>query len=200
MYKLIGSPKTRAARVMWCLEELGADYEIEALFPRDPKVAAVNPTGKIPVLIDGDLAVPDSVAILLHLSDKHGALTFPVGTPERARMYAVIQFAVDEIEGALWTGAKHSFVLPEDLRALEAIKPALHHDFTKAMATLEKIVGDGPFACGETFTIADIILGHLSGWAKASGFPMPEGPVADYFARVRGRDGWKAVTKAREAA
>ena len=62
------------------------------------------------------------------------------------------------------------------------------------------MIGDGPFAMGADFTIADIIIGHLGGWAKGAGFPEPEGRLADYMARVRSRPGWKAVLKKREAA
>ena len=42
MYKLLGNPKTRAGRVMWMLEELGVDYEINPCNPHDPAVAYVT--------------------------------------------------------------------------------------------------------------------------------------------------------------
>ncbi len=200
MYKLYGSPASRAARVMWALEEIGAPYEIVAAKPHSDALKAVNPLGKVPALLDGETAVFDSTAILLHLSDKHGMLTFPVGSPERSRLMSVVCFLIDDFEQPLWTVAKHSFILPEALRAKEAILPACHHDFRNALASLGALLGDGPFLMGETFTIADIIAGHLGGWAKATGFPEPEGAVADYMARVRARPGWQAVAKARAAA
>lgn len=200
MYRLYGSPRNRAGRVMWMLDELGADYELVPASPHDPVVAALNPTGKVPVLVDDDLVVSDSTAILLHLADKHGALTFPANSPERSRLMSVVAFALDDVEQPLWTAAKHGFVLPEDLRALDAILPALHHDWNKAMAALEKLLGDGPFVMGETFTVADVILGHLGVWGKNARFPAPPEAVAAYFARVQARPGWQAVIKAREAA
>lgn len=200
MYKLYGSPKTRAGRVMWALEELGAPYEIVNCPLRGPEIMAVSPTGKIPVLVDGEQAIFDSTAILFHLSDKHGALTFPVGTPERTKMTSVIAFALDEVEQPLWTAAKHGFALPEEVRALEAVLPACHFEWSQALGALETMLGDGPFVLGDAFTIADVTLGHLGGWGKAAGFPAPPPAVADYFARIRSRPGWKAVTRAREAA
>ena len=57
MYTLIGSPKTRAFRVLWALEELGQDHQIEAEPPRSELVSQYNPTGKVPVLLDGDDAI-----------------------------------------------------------------------------------------------------------------------------------------------
>ncbi len=201
MYKLYGSPTSRAARIMWALEELGQPYEIVKAKAHSPEVLAVSAIGKVPVLTDGDFAVTDSMAIMLYLADKHGALTFPVGSQERARMMALIFFALDEIEGALWTLGKHAFkMLPEGVLCAEAIKPSCVYEFERAMKTLETLLGDGPFVMGETFTVADILLGHLGGWAKAMGMPTPPEKVAAYMERIRARPGWQAVAKARAAA
>ena len=199
MYKVYGSAMSRANRVIWALEELNQPYELIKTAPRSEQAFALTPTGKIPILVDGDLTVWDSTSILTYLSDKHQALTFPVGSPERARLTSVICFATDEIEQSVWAASKHGFILPEDLRRLEEITPALHHDFDRAMKTLEILLGDGPFVMGEDFTIADIILGALGGWAKAIRFPEPPAKVADYMARVRSRPGWKKVAEMRKA-
>ncbi len=196
MYKLLGNPKTRAGRVMWMLEELGVGYDLNPCNPHDPAVAAVNPSGKIPALIDGDLVIHDSTAILLHLGDKHQKLTYPLASPERARMMSVIFFATDAIEQPLWTMAKHSFVYPEQVRELDAVRPAARHEFGQAMKVLDKMLGDREFIMGDEFSTADIILGHLGGWAKGSGFGADEGRVGEYMSRVRSRPAWKAVLKA----
>lgn len=198
MYTLLGSPKTRAGRVMWMLEELGVEYTINPCGPHDPAVRAVNPTGKIPVLIDGDLAITDSTAILMHLADKHQKMTYPAGSAERAKLMSVISFAVDAVEQPLWFFAKHSFVYPEEMRALDAVLPGLRHEFAKAMEALDAMLGDQAFIMGDDFTVADVILGHLGGWAKGAGFGAPDGKVGEYMTRIRSRPGWKAVLKARE--
>lgn len=200
MYKLYGSPKTRAGRVMWLLEELGVDYELIPSDPHAPEVFALNPNGKIPILVDRDRVVTDSSAILFHLADKHGAFTFPLGAPERAAMTSMIFFALDELEQPLWTFTKHKFILPREIRSREAVTPACHHDFAAGLKTLGKYLGGRDFAAGDRFTIADIVIGHLGGWAKANRFPEPEGAVADYMGRVRGRPAWRRVVEAREAA
>lgn len=200
MYKLYGSPKSRAGRVMWMLEELGADYEVIDAGPHSPAVYALNPSGKIPILVDGDVVVTDSTAIMLHLADKHGAMTYPAGSAERAKMTSLVSFAVDEVEQPLWTGTKHGFILPEALRCAEAITPALHHEFKVAMTTLDKRLGGGPFVMGEEFTVPDVILGHLGGWAKMTGFPAPPERVAEYMKRIRARPAWRAVVEARKGA
>ena len=157
------------------------------------------PGGKMPALWDGDDVIHDSVAICTYLADKHGKLTAKAGTVERARQDALMQFTVDEIEGALWTAAKSSFIHPEEYRSAD-IRKTCDFEFGKAMATLEKHLEGRTFLTGEDFTIADLILGHCGGWAQNAKFTIPDGPVADYFARVRGREALKRATERGKAA
>ena len=62
-HTVIGPAKTRAARVLWMLEELGLPYTHHNAPPRSQEVMALNPSGKVPVLIVGDPANTDSTAI-----------------------------------------------------------------------------------------------------------------------------------------
>lgn len=206
MYTVIGLPQTRAMRVMWMLEELGQDYDLVPAAPQSEEVRALSPLGKIPILKDGEAALTDSVAICQYLADKHLAdtqepLTHPAGTRERARQDGMTQFVVDEIEGALWTAAKNSFIHPQDLRVPE-IKRVCRAEFATALERLAILLGDGPFVTGGTFTVPDLLLGHVAGWARAAKFDLPEsGPVADYFARVTGRPALaRAMRRGAEAA
>lgn len=190
MYKLIGSLPTRAFRVLWMLEELGLEYELDQARAHSDTVLAVNPSGKIPVLLSDGEAIIDSVAICQYLADKHGRFTFPAGSLRRARQDSWTQFAVDDIESTLWYNAKHSFVLPEELRS-ETARAACRHDFDRALAVLEKRLGDKTYVMGDDFTVPDILLGHCAGWARSRSpgaeWEIPPGPVADYFERVRSR-------------
>lgn len=117
MYKVIGSPKTRAFRVMWMFAELGEAFKLEPTPPRDPKLAAINPSLKVPILQDGGDYVIDSVAICQYLADKHGMLTFKkAGTIARAHQDSFTQFAVDDVGSCVWVATKHTFALPEEYR------------------------------------------------------------------------------------
>lgn len=199
MYKVIGSMKTRALRVVWMLNELGEAYELDPLPPRDPKLAAINPSLKVPVLKDGDDYVIDSVAICQYLADKHGKLTFPAGTIERAHQDSFTQFCVDDVEGPAWVAAKHTFVLPEEYRVCD-VKRACAFDFTRAMASLSERLGEKTFVMGDTFTVPDLLLGHTIGWGMSMKWPVEPKNVAEYVARVRSRPAFLAAMKAREAA
>ena len=197
MYKLIGSPKTRAFRVMWMLEELGQDYELDPVGPRDKSLAAINPSLKVPVLKDGDDHIIDSVAICQYLADKHGQMTFPAGTIQRGHQDSFTQFAVDDVELPLWVAAKHKFVLPEEYRVPD-VKRACQFDFDRAMTAFSQRLGKKTYVMGDTFTVPDLLLGHCSGWAKSTGWTIPEGNVADYIARIRARPAFQKTWAARE--
>jgi len=120
--KLYGYRNGRTLRAAWALEEVGAEYEyVEVHLMRgegqEASFMAINPAGKVPVLIDGQV-VTESAAICMHLAEKYPAsrLLPPVGSPERTECYKWISFILTEIDASLWTIAKHRFALPKERR------------------------------------------------------------------------------------
>lgn len=198
MYKLIGTPAARPFRVLWALEELGLNYEVVPATPQSDVARQHNPAGKIPVLLDGEDAVIDSVAIVQYLADKHGDLTYPAGTIQRAQQDSFTQFACDDIDGILWTMAKNTFVLPEEVRAQD-VRSACEYDFAKSMVTLEARLGSNDYVMGERFTIPDLIIGHCAGWAENAKFKIPEGNISDYIARIRNRPAFQRSNTIRQS-
>lgn len=198
MYTLVGSPVTRAFRVLWMFEELGLEYKVTPGFPHSDEIKAVNPTGKVPALIEGDTVITDSVAIIQYLADKHGQLTYAAGTLERAKQDSLLHCINDEIDGALWTAARNTMFLPEDKRVPE-IKDTLKWEFSRSIASLETRLGDGPYLMGEKFTVPDITLAHCCGWARNAGFDLGDGPIRDYIRRVISRDAYQRAHEIRAA-
>ena len=189
MYKLVGSPKTRAFRVMWAFEELGLDYELDPAGPQSDSAREASTKGKVPVLIEGDFVLEDSTAILTYLADKHGDLTYPAGSQARARQDALTFSILDELEGALWTASRHSFVLPQE-RRVPAIKDSLRWEFERDIKNLDSAM-IGPFVAGDRFTIADIIATHNLGWAFGIGFEIGSEKLLAYSKEMRSRDGFQ---------
>ncbi|ETX15413.1 glutathione S-transferase [Roseivivax halodurans JCM 10272] len=192
-YTLIGSGRTRAFRALWMLEELGADYTHVPAAPRAAEVTQVSPLGKVPVLIDGDHVIPDSGAILHYLADRHGALTYPAGTPERARQDAWTFRILDELDALLWTAARHSFVLPEAERVPE-IKDAVKHEVARNFTRIAAEI-PGPFVMGETMTVADILLCHCGSWAVAAKVPDLPPAMRDWSKPLRDRPAFKRAAE-----
>lgn len=186
MYKVIGAVKSRAMRVIWMLEELGLPFEHVPAAPRSDEARAANPSGKVPVLLVDGVAISDSTAIIQFLADKHGALTYPAGSMERARQDSLTQMILDEFDAVLWTAARHSFVLPPEMR-LPQIKDSLKWELARSQSALVARLGDGPYVMGDMFTVPDIILTHCLGWAGGAGFPIVEERLVAYNDQMRAR-------------
>ena len=188
MYKVIGKAQTRTLRVLWMLEEIGQPYELNQASSRSDEVLALNPSGKVPVLMDGDAIITDSTAIITYLADKHGQMTFGAGTIDRARQDALTHAILDDLDAVLWTAARHSFALPEDMRVPE-VKASLKWEFARNL----DLMGDrlkGPFLMGDTMTIPDIILTHCLNWAYSAKFPLENQTMLAYGKKMRARDAY----------
>lgn len=181
--RIVGTVRSRTLRVLWMAEELGLDYEHDPAPPQSPAVRALNPQGKVPVLVDGDLVLTESTAILTYLADRHGALTYPAGTVDRARQESLMHFLLDQFDACIWTAARHSFVLPEE-RRLPAIKDSLRWEFDRSQRHFEHLL-TGEFLM-EKMTIADVIAAHCGLWARLAKFPVGE-VLAEYTARLTAR-------------
>ena len=186
MYKVIGTPKSRASRVIWMLEELELAYEIDPALPHSDSANAHNPSGKVPALVDDEGVLVDSVAICQYLADKYGQFTYAAGTRERALQDSFTQFAADDLETPLWTAAKHSFVLPAEQRIKE-VKPPCKWEFARSLNSLEQRLGSGPYLMGELFTVADLLVTNCIIWSKSAKFDPPPVKVAAYAENVANR-------------
>jgi glutathione S-transferase len=205
--KLYGFGPTRSLRAIWGLKELDADFEfvpvnLLAGEHRRPEFLRLNPAGRVPVLVDGDLVIPESAAIVFYLADKYrdkGLL--PAGLKERAQAYRWVMFAVTELEQPLWRITRHTALYPPDKRSPADI--ALAKEEFIAMATvLERHLEGRQFIVGDGVTVADCVTAYLIDWANElkliEGLPQlraylermyvrPTAPqrIADAFAAIR---------------
>jgi glutathione S-transferase len=169
--KLYGFGPTRSLRALWGLRELGADFEfvpvnLLAGEHRRPEFLALNPAGKLPVLVDGDSVIPESAAIVLYLAEKYpdrGLL--PTDLKERAQVYRWVMFAMTELEQPLWRIAKHTFLLPEDKRLPQDVALA-GEEFTAMARVLEHHMEGRHFIVGDRVTVADCVTAYLMDWAN----------------------------------
>ena len=194
MYKVIGNTNTRAMRVLWAMQEIGLNYDHLRVNARSPEALKANFSGKVPSLDVDGIIINDSTAIITYLADKYNKITFLPGTIERAQQDSFTQFILDELDAVLWTAARHSFVLPKELRVSE-VRDTLRWEFAKSIKTLELRMGDGPNLMGEKFTIPDIILTHIGGWARVAKFDIPDGKLREYFRRQIKRPAYISAIK-----
>ena len=169
--KLYGTPPTRSIRVIWLLNELDLECEIVPVDlrggeHRTAEFLALNPAGKVPVLVDGEVVLTESVAIALYLAEKcpeKGLI--PEGLEERAQMYRWIFFLVNEIEQPLWRMARHSSIYPEEQRLPADIKRAAR-ECKQMAAVLEEHMQGREFMVGDQLTVADLMGAYTLDWAR----------------------------------
>ena len=169
------------------LEELGEPYEFVEIGLRSADAHALNPSGKVPILADGDLTVTDSAAICVYLADKHGDkhMGAAPGLAGRAEMDSWMHFAQSEFEAPLWNKLRHRFLLPQELRV--DVGPAAAYDFANEVKALDRRLGDRPYALGSRFSAVDVILGDIGAWARAGRFGIGSERVNAYLDRVLSR-------------
>jgi glutathione S-transferase len=169
--KLYEFGPTRSIRVRWTLQELGVDFEpvrvnlITGEHQR-PEFLKINPAGKIPVLVDGDLVLTESVAIVLYLAEKYpnkGLL--PTGVDQRAQVNRWLLFAATELEQPLWRISRHTALYPEDERLPGEVILA-SRDFKEMVTVVEKHMQGREFVAGDSVTVADFVLAYTLDWGN----------------------------------
>lgn len=193
MLTVIGTQKSRAFRVLWMLEELGLDYTHKACAPRSDEAIAANPSGKIPALLVNGAAIVDSTAIITYLADSHGRFTHASGSIERAHQDAMTCTILDEIDGALWTAAKHSFVLPDD-RRVSGVKDTAKWEYETALARVSDAF-QGPFLMGDEITVPDFVLVPCLRWSEVAGFPKTPDILNTYAETVMARPAFQRAAQ-----
>lgn len=192
MLKLYGCPRSRSTRAVWALEEAGAEYEfvnVDLLKGegRKPEYLQINPYGKVPALVDGDLVLTESAAIVTYIGEKFPACGLvPEDLSQRASYLQWVAFTISELEQPLWTLAKHRFALPEQLR-LPAIEQTALWEFARAAKVLGQHLQGREYAVGERFTGADILIGHTLGWAKHAKVLLGSDVLEQYAERMLSR-------------
>mgnify|MGYP001826402107 FL=1 len=179
-------PFTRAASVVWMLEEVGVDYELawvdlQAGAHKDPALLAKNPMGKLPVLEDDDLVVTESAAIGLYLADRYaaGKLAPALDDPRRGTYLRWSLFAPSVIEPGLMAKMADWEYKPQS---------AGWGTHAELLATLEHAIEGGPYLLGDDFSMADCIFGGTIRFMLQFGMLEKRPSFEAYAARLTARD------------
>ncbi|QDC44925.1 glutathione S-transferase family protein [Methylophilus medardicus] len=166
---LYSNKLSRGRAVHWLLEELQVPYRIEHLaFGEAMKVSqfrAINPMGKVPALTHGDAVVTETPAILTYLAEHFAekGLIPPAGSSARAAFYRWMFFIAGPLEAA--TSATFlGWQAPERTPLGTSCQGFLGYgSLDLTLDTLDDLLQQSAYVCGNTFTAADIYLAsHLA--------------------------------------
>jgi glutathione S-transferase len=169
--KLYEFGPTRSIRVRWTLQELGVDFEpirvnLVAGEHQRPEFLRINPAGKIPVLVDDDLVLTESVAIVLYLAEKYSDKgLLPTGLDQRAQVNRWLLFAATELEQPLWRISRHTALYPEEQR-LPADVIIASREFKEMATVAEKHMQGRKYVVGDRVTVADFVLAYTLDWGN----------------------------------
>jgi glutathione S-transferase len=190
--KLYGTPPTRALRVLWLLNELDVDCEVITVDMgvgehQSDAFRKLNPAGKLPALVDGDVVLTESSAIQLYLAEKYPERGFvPSALAQRAEMYRWIFFLVTEIEAPLWRIALHSRIYPESERDEREMSRA-ERDGKSMVAVLEQHMRGRECIVGNRVSVADFNAAYTLDWANEAGLLCEAPTLRAYVKRMYAR-------------
>ena len=173
MYELFYFPSNASLAPHFILEELGVPFQLRLVDrktsgQKDPGYMQLNPMGRIPTLMDGDLVLFESAAICLHLADKHpqASLVPAPGTDERAQLYKWLMFLSNTIQPDFM-----AFYYPETYTVAAegnaAVQASAEQRLDNAYAVVDDALGQaGPYLLGENISVADFYLLMEVHWGK----------------------------------
>jgi glutathione S-transferase len=163
--KLHFAPNSRAGRIVWLLEELGLEYEINkmAFHPKDLKSdehRSRHPLGRIPVLEDGDLLLWESGAIVEYILERYenGGLKPPVDDARWPKYQQWFHYCEGMVMPPVNTIVVQTVLLPPDRRDETALKQA-QKLLTRSLAPVDEALAGNDYLIGD-FSAADVMLGH----------------------------------------
>lgn len=200
--KLYEFAPTRSIRARWALQELDLPFEsvpIKLLEGdgRTPEYLAINPTGKVPALVDGDFVLTESVAIVVYLAEKnpHKGL-LPTDLKQRTQLNRWLLFVVTELEQPLWRIARNSFLYPEEQRQPKDIEIA-KREFRQMAAVLEKYMQGREFLVADRVSVGDFVTAYTLDWGNEVGLLDESPTLLAYMKRMYERP--KAAMRIKDA-
>lgn len=204
MPTLYGCYRSRAARPLWLLGEIGMEFVhvpvIQAyrladpaaadapLNTRSPEFLAVNPIGQIPAWVEGDLVLTESLAICLHIARAHGGALGPATLAETALCENWALFAATAVE-------------PHALAILQSRDPAVIEAeagrLARGFARLEAHLAGRDWLL-DRFCVADLMVAECARYAQGHAGLMDAHPaLAAWLARCQARPAFRAMWAAR---
>ena len=185
MLKLHFAPNSRAGRIVWLLEELGLEYEINkmAFHPKDLKSdehRKRHPLGRVPVLDDGDVSIYESGAIVEYVMARYGdgGLKPAVDAPEFPEYLQWFHYCEGMVMPPINTIMVPSVLLPPERRNEETLGQA-QRLLGRSVAPVDAALEGREFLVG-AFSAADVMLGHALFMANRLG------QVSDELANLKG--------------
>jgi glutathione S-transferase len=163
--KLYSNAQSRGLVIEWLLIELGAEFEkIELAYHTEMKSESylkINPFGKVPTLVDGDVVIYEMPAICAYLADKFfdQGLAPALDDPKRGLYFRWLFFAAGP-----WDAATTDRALKVEITDEQKMHIGYGNFQDTYTALIQGLQQAQPYLCGEQFTVADVFVGSMLFW------------------------------------
>lgn len=182
-------------KVVFLLEELGLPYERQDYGRQfgnteNPEYLALNPTGKVPTLRDGELALWESHTILRHLARKVNSPLYPQESVRRSQVERWLDWAL------AFAGPAQVAGFVETTQPQAQREPQAARSIGEVLAVLDAQLAAGPWVAGVEFGLADIALGPIVRRSLAYPLDLPAAPqVARWLQRLEARSAFRKAVQ-----
>ena len=194
-----GRGLARDMRVRWALEEVGQPYDVRLVSFREmkqPAHLAIHPFGQIPTYEEGDLALFETGAIVLHIAERHAGL-LPDDANDRARAIVWMFAALNTVEPPIVERGMAT-ILEKDKSWYAARLPMLDDRVRVRLGDLSGRLGDADWLDGE-FSAADLLMVTVLRRLDGSGLVEEYPNLAAYVARGEARPAYQRAFAAQLA-
>ena len=199
MLTLHFAPNSRAGRIVWLLEELELEYDINkmAFNPKDLKSdehRARHPLGRVPVLDDGDVRIYESGAIVEYVIERHknGGLKPEVSDPLYPEYLQWFHYCEGMVMPPVNTIVVQTLLLPPDRRD-ETVLGQAQRLLAKALEPVDESLAGRDYLIG-AFSAADVMLGHACFMSNRVGCVSDEmANLKGYVERISERPAFKTA-------
>ena len=194
-----GRGLARDMRVRWALEEVGQPYEVRLLSfneMKQPAHLAIHPFGQIPTYQEGDLALFESGAIVLHVAERHAGL-LPREASARARAISWMFAALNTVEPPL-VAREVSFREERDEPWWDQRRRRVDDHARRPLGELSDRLGGEEWLDG-AFTGGDLLMAAVLFRSKGSGLLEAYPNLCAYVARAEARPAFQRAFAAQRA-
>ncbi len=189
----------RGLRAAWLCEEMNLPHcGVPVAYPPEPGYLALNGSGRVPYLVDGEVDLSESVAIMLYIAQRYGPTKFLPACDDEG-FAKVLQFTISgeaELSALMTPLLTARFGAPEDHKRNWSVV-GLEGRLQKTIARLAKELGDRPFMVGSHLTIADISISTaLQLWQRGLNQDLPA-TLIEYSRSLQDRPAYQRAIQSR---
>ena len=197
MLKVHFAPNSRAGRIIWLMEELELEYEVNVMpFSKEglksDEHRARHALGRVPVLEDGEVMIFESGAIIEYVLTRHkeGGLKPKADSPEFPYYLQWFHYCEGMVMPQMNQIVVQTILLPPERRDENVLKQAKNL-LTKSLMMVNANLADKEYLIGD-FSAADLMLGHACYMSNRMGCVTDEMQyIKDYVARISARPAFK---------